>query len=91
MPVCCPTPAGLDVGNFVAHLHREAVIGARTDDVAEAAVERFLAGYGPAPVDVAAWEALARLRLAGLATSRHGRPDWTARLRNPRHEHEVAR
>ena len=82
-------PAGLDVGNFVAHLRREAVIGTRTDAVAEAAVAGFLAGYGTAPDDVEAWEELARLRLAGLATTRHARPDWTARLCEPRRAEPV--
>ncbi len=68
-------PAGLDVGNMTAHLRREAVSGRRSRAVAEAAIEAFLSGYGPPPADLATWEVLALTRLAGLAETRHDRPD----------------
>ncbi len=68
-------PRGLDVGNMVAHLRREAVVGRRRQQVAEAAVRSFLEGYGPPPADLVAWERLSLARLAGLAESRHGRPE----------------
>ena len=68
-------PPGLDVGNMLAHLRREAVTGRRTPAVAAAAAVAFLAGYGPHPEGLAVWERLALARLAGLAESRHGRPE----------------
>ena len=68
-------PAGLDVGNMTAHLRREAVCGRRTRAVAEAAIEAFLSGYGAPPADLVTWEVLALTRLAGLAETRHRRPD----------------
>ena len=71
-------PAGLDVGNMVAHLRRDAAIGARALDATDAAIEGFLQGYGPVVGDVVAWERLALLRLAGLAITRHQRPDWSS-------------
>lgn len=71
---CALAPRGLDVGNMVAHLRREAVVGRRSPAVAAAAVEAFLEGYGAPPEDLLAWERLALARLAGLAESRHGRP-----------------
>ncbi len=64
-------PAGLDVGNMVAHLRREAVAGRRTTEVAEAAIAGFLGGYGAPPADLDVWERLSLTRLAGLAESRH--------------------
>ncbi|MBT9257921.1 glycosyltransferase [Phycicoccus sp. MAQZ13P-2] len=67
-------PRGLDVGNMVAHLRREVVVGRRGLEVGEAAVDAFLGGYGDAPADLLAWERLALARLAGLAESRHGSP-----------------
>lgn len=70
-------PRGLDIGNFVAHLRRDAVVGARPREVAAAAIAGFLTGYGMVPDDIAQWVELSTLRLAGLATTRHGRPDWT--------------
>ncbi|QKE84486.1 glycosyltransferase [Arthrobacter sp. NEB 688] len=67
-------PRGLDVGNMVAHLRREVVVGRRADPVGEAAVDAFLEGYGDVPADLLSWERLALARLAGLAESRHGAP-----------------
>jgi Ser/Thr protein kinase RdoA (MazF antagonist) len=71
---CALAPPGLDVGNMVAHLRREAVIGRRQHDVAARAVSAFLTGYGAEPPDLQAWVALALARLASLAETRHGRP-----------------
>ncbi len=68
-------PPGLDVGNMVAHLRREAVIGRRSPSVAKAAIKEFLAGYGEPPPDLSSWECLALARLAGLAETRHRRAD----------------
>ncbi|MGI8711243.1 MAG: hypothetical protein ACR2LA_09655 [Acidimicrobiales bacterium] len=94
-------PAGLDVGNFTAHLRRDQVFGDRRSLVTAAAVEGFLRGYRGHPHhppsdevdtgrlkppidmgngtadagDIEAWEELALLRLAGLAETRHQRPD----------------
>lgn len=67
-------PPGVDVGNMVAHLRREALVGRRTVAVAEAAVAAFLTGYAAPPPDLAVWERLALVRLAGLAETRHGIP-----------------
>ncbi len=68
---CALAPSGLDVGNMLAHLQREVVLGRRTQRVASAARELFLAGYGSVPPDLAHWERLALVRLAGLAQTRH--------------------
>lgn len=68
-------PAALDVGNFVAHLHRDSCLGRRDPAVAREAAAAFLAGYGPVPGDLTGWYNLAVVRLAGLAETRHGRPD----------------
>lgn len=73
-------PAGLDLGNMVAHLRRDAALGLRARDASTDAVDALLAGYGDTPADVESWAELSWLRLAALATSRHGRPDWTAVL-----------
>lgn len=75
-------PAGLDVGNFVAHLCADAIIGRRSHGASTAAAARFLAAYGDADADrdVSAWRALAMVRLAGLALTRHQRPEWSTAL-----------
>lgn len=70
-------PAVLDVGNLVAHLTRESVLGRRSLAVTAEAQAAFLAGYRwPAercPV-LARWVQLSLLRLAGLAETRHQAP-----------------
>lgn len=73
---CAMAPRGLDLGNMAAHLTREGVIGRRAPHVAAAARERFLAGYGAHRdvADLARWELLSIVRLAGLAETRHGSP-----------------
>lgn len=65
-------PAALDVGNLLAHLHRDAALGVRDGAVTDLAVEAVLAAYGAVPGDLAAWTELALVRLAGLAETRHG-------------------
>lgn len=73
-------PAALDVGNFVAHLRRDAVIAERDQATTDAAIDGFLAGYGAIPADSDEWERLSLARLAGLAVGRHHRPDWAAAI-----------
>ncbi|HEX4982707.1 MAG TPA: phosphotransferase, partial [Ilumatobacteraceae bacterium] len=77
---CAMAPAGLDVGNFVAHLRRDAAIERRTADVTDAATEGFCRGYGELPTAAAWWERVSLIRLVGLAESRHHRPDWAAAI-----------
>jgi Ser/Thr protein kinase RdoA (MazF antagonist) len=73
---CAMAPAGLDVGNMIAHLNREAAIGLRDQTVADAAVAAFRRGYGPLPATTDIWERLSLVRLCGLAETRHQRSDW---------------
>jgi Ser/Thr protein kinase RdoA (MazF antagonist) len=73
---CAMAPAGLDVGNMIAHLRREAAIGLRDQPVADAAVAAFCRGYGPLPSTTGIWEGLSLVRLCGLAETRHQRSDW---------------
>lgn len=69
-------PAGLDLGNFIAHLRRDNVQGLRSAQATNQAIAAVLDGYGPIDADLHAWEQLSLIRLAGLAASRHGRSDW---------------
>lgn len=72
---CTMAPAALDVGNMLAHLTREAVIGRRDPLLVTHARTAFLDGYGG--IDSAhcrRWERLSLLRLAGLAETRHHAP-----------------
>lgn len=64
-------PPGLDVGNFLAHLTREGVLGRRSAEEVAAARDAFLAGYGRPPAELSQWELLSLARLAGLAETRH--------------------
>jgi len=73
-------PAALDVGNFVAHLRRDAVIAARDRSATDAAIDGFLAGYGATPTGTDDWERLSLARLSGLAVQRHHQPDWAAAI-----------
>jgi Ser/Thr protein kinase RdoA (MazF antagonist) len=73
---CAMAPAGLDVGNMIAHLKREAAIGLRAQPVTDAAVAAFRRGYGALPATAALWERLSLVRLCGLAETRHQRLDW---------------
>ena len=67
-------PSGLDVGNMVAHLRQDSVLGKRSPTASAQAITSFLAGYGETASDVDSWEQLSLLRLAGLAETRHRRP-----------------
>ena len=72
---CAMAPAGLDVGNMLAHLTRERITGRRSEMATIAARSAFLDGYGD--IDTATcrrWERLSLLRLAGLAETRHHAP-----------------
>ena len=67
-------PRGLDVGNLLAHLHRDGLRGVRRPAVAAAAGDAFMLGYGRAPgldpETIGWWRSVALLRLAGLAQLR---------------------
>lgn len=68
------SPPGLDVGNVLAHLFLDQLMGARSPRTTTAASDAFLDGYGSdlgEPV-VTGWTLLAVARLAALAESRHG-------------------
>lgn len=67
-------PPALDVGNFLAHLLRDAALGRRDSRVSARAADGFRAAYGPVEGDVDNWCRLALVRLAGLAETRHGSP-----------------
>ncbi len=71
-------PPTLDVGNMIAHLRRDAAFGDRSAAATAAAIAGFREGYGAVSGDLGAWERLALIRLAGLAQTRHGRPDRAA-------------
>ena len=77
---CAMAPAGLDLGNFLAHLRRDAAIGRRGTGPTDAAVEGFCRGYGDLPTTTAWWKRASLVRLVGLAESRHHRPDWAAAI-----------
>ena len=69
-------PRGLDVGNFLGHLTRDAVLGRRPAAEVVDAGRAFCAGYGETPADTDCWRQLTLARLAALADTRQGRPDW---------------
>ena len=73
---CAMAPRGLDVGNMIAHLTREHVVGRRNRSIASASRQAFLDGYAWSfdPDDLGRWERLTLVRLAGLAEARHGAP-----------------
>jgi Ser/Thr protein kinase RdoA (MazF antagonist) len=73
-------PPGLDVGNFTAHLIKDAAVGAVPEEVASRAVAAFLDGYGDVLTDHRSWECLSLARLAGLAETRDRRPDDVRKL-----------
>jgi hypothetical protein len=74
-------PAGLDVGNFLAHLDRDAALGQRPGEEVRAAARAFLRGYGDDPPDLPWWRRITLARLACLEEQRHGRPDRAVTLR----------
>lgn len=69
-------PAGLDLGNLVAHLRRDGAIGTRPQALVDAGIAALQSGYGAAPEGTEQWEWLSLARLACLAEDRHRRPDW---------------
>ncbi len=73
-------PQSLDLGNFVAHLLRDAAIGERSWWATNEALSAVVDGYGGAADDHELWVRLALLRLAGLAETRHHRLDWQASI-----------
>jgi len=74
-------PAGLDVGNFLAHLTKDVVQGRRPSTETESAGDAFLRGYGRIPRDLWWWRRIALTRLACRAEERRGRPAEAASLR----------
>jgi Ser/Thr protein kinase RdoA (MazF antagonist) len=72
--------AGLDAGNFVAHLRRDAAVGARAASAVAEAVEAFLNGYGGIPDHLLCWVRISLARLAALAETRHGSLEVARRL-----------
>ena len=64
---------GLDVGNMLAHLSRERLLGRRSRWLTDSARAAFRDAYGWAHGDaeLRRWEVLSLTRLAGLAESRH--------------------
>ena len=67
-------PSGLDVGNMIAHLRRDGLLGRRSLATTEQAIIAFRSGYGPSVSHVDIWEQLSLLRLAALAETRHRNP-----------------
>lgn len=64
---------GLDVGNMLAHLSREHLLGRRARALADAARAAFRDAYSWSygEAELLRWEVLSLTRLAGLAESRH--------------------
>jgi Ser/Thr protein kinase RdoA (MazF antagonist) len=69
---CAMAPRALDVGNFMAHLARDGVMGAGSASMVE---DAFLQGYGEVSSDVEWWKLASLARLAALAETRHRRPE----------------
>jgi hypothetical protein len=65
-------PPGLDMGNYLAHLDKDAAMGVRGADAVAAAIAALLRGYGAEPRGLEAWRRLSLLRLVALAETRHG-------------------
>jgi Ser/Thr protein kinase RdoA (MazF antagonist) len=74
------SPPALDVGNFTAHLTKDAITGSVDPADAKTATEAFLEGYGDHPPQLELWERLSLARLAGLAETRHRDPEAMRRL-----------
>lgn len=73
-------PASLDVGNFLAHITRQQVVGKWPASTARSIRSAFTTGYGQSPPAVAAWEQFALARLIALADTRHDSPEEVLRL-----------
>lgn len=68
-------PAGLDVGNLVAHLRRHGATGTMDPQVISRSIDAFRGGYGELPEGSDVWEWLSLARLACLAEQRHKSPE----------------
>jgi hypothetical protein len=70
---CAMATPGLDVGNMLAHLTREHLIGRRTAEVAALGRDAFATAYDwpHDPAELRRWETLSLTRLACLAEQRH--------------------
>jgi hypothetical protein len=68
---CAMAPPGLDLGNFIAHLVKDAALGRMKQERCKQAVDAFVAGYMDLPSDLKAWKMLSLARLAALAETRH--------------------
>ena len=73
---CAMAAPGLDVGNMLAHLTREHLVGRRSAEVAASGRAAFTAAYGwdGDERELLRWEVLSLTRLAGLAETRHRAP-----------------
>lgn len=68
-------PAGLDVGNLIAHLRRYGAVGTIEPAVISRSIDAFRGAYGQLPEGSDVWEWLSLARLACLAEYRHKRSD----------------
>ncbi len=70
---CAMAAPGLDVGNMLAHLTREHLLGRRSGPLVAAARLAFRNAYGwrGDDTELHRWEILSLARLAGLAETRH--------------------
>ncbi len=70
---CAMAAPGLDVGNMLAHLTREGLLGRRSGPLVAAARQAFRNAYGwhHDESELHRWEVLSLARLAGLAEARH--------------------
>lgn len=68
-------PAGLDVGNLIAHLRRYGAVDTRAPDVITRSIEAFRGAYGDLPDGYEVWEWLTLARLACLEENRHRRSE----------------
>lgn len=73
-------PAGLDVGNLIAHLRRYGAVDKRAPEVITRAIEAFRGAYGELPDGHDVWEWLTLARLACLEENRHRRSDQASVL-----------
>lgn len=77
-------PRGLDVGNFVAHLRKQAAIGQRWPPaVIDVAISAFIDGYGTPRDNLECWERLSLAPLAALAETRYGSCEQPQKLLAP--------
>lgn len=77
-------PAPVDIGNFISHLHMNALRREISDTMATAAAEMLLAGYAekrpaPSPRSVRTFTALALINVVHEPFRRH-RPEWPTEI-----------